>query len=257
MPIRIQRVVSPAAAVAAAALGVVILAFLYTTSPAMSDATFVTRLTAGERWRPFAAIVGTMGLVWGASSLVAGRFQRRQLAETDEVARRMGMERIVEPAALLEPGLELPILQRTMTAVIRGRHEGTDVLIGCYTVGGEHAYGTAVACFRLPRPLPVFALAPEGLSDKVSSLFGAADIDFETHPAFSSAYRLRSSDEPATRVVFSDTRLLDRLAADKGWYAECGGSWLALYRPTEAVPRAALPQFLQRATPVFQSFLGR
>jgi len=188
---------------------------------------------------------------------VAGHFQRRQLAEVDEVARGMGLQRIADPSELTEPGLDLPILRRQMSAVLQGRHEGTAVVIGCYTVGGEHAYGTAVACFRLPRELPVFALAPEGLSDKLASVFGGADIDFEAHPSFSAAYRLRSSDEAATRALLSDSRLLDRLASDKGWYAECDGTWLGLFRLDEQVARAALPQFLQRATPLFRALTGR
>ncbi len=257
MPIQVRRQAPLAVAAVVAALGCAVLAALYTTSPAPPEATFAERLTAGPRQRSAAAIAAMIGLIWATGSLVAAPFLRRQLAEIDEAAKRMGLKRVSEPSDLTEPGLDLPVLRRSMEAVIRGKHDGTDVLIGCYTVGSETKYGTAVACFRLPRELPAFLLAPEGLSDKLESALGAPDIDFATHREFSSAYRLRSSDEPAARALFSNPSLLDRLVRDKGWYAECNGNWLGLHRLGEAVPRAALPEFLQRATPLFRAFIGR
>lgn len=259
MPIKVRRQAPLAVAAVVAAFGLAALAALYTTSPAPPEATLAERLTAGPGRRSAAAIAAMIGLIWGASSLVAAPLLRRQLAEIDEAARRMGMgmKRVTEPSDLTEPGLDLPVLRRSMEAVIRGKHEGADVLIGRYTVGSETKYGTAVACFRLPRELPVFVLAPEGISDKLESALGAADLDFATHPEFSSAYRLRSSDEPGARALFSNPSLLDRLVRDKGWYAECNGNWLGLHRLGEAVPRAALPEFLQRATPLFQALIGR
>jgi hypothetical protein len=257
MPVRIQRIVPVTVPLSVAAAGLAIVGFLYATSPAPPEATLAGRLTAGGSGRAGAALVGVIGLIWGASSLVGGHFQRRQLVELGAVATAMGMQRVSDPSELTDPGLDLPVLRRQMSALMRGRHEGTDVLVGCFTVGGEHAYNTAVACYRLPRELPAFALSPEGLADKLSSVLGAADIDIETHPTFSAAYRLRSSDEAATRSLFSDTPLRDRRAADKGWYAECNGYWVGLYRHDEAIARAALPQFLQRTTPLFRALLGR
>ena len=54
--------------------------------------------------------------------------------------------------------------------------------------------------------LPQFLLTPEGFWARVAAYFGGQDIDFADSPEFSSAYRLRGSDEPAVRALFTPAR---------------------------------------------------
>jgi hypothetical protein len=45
--------------------------------------------------------------------------------------------------------------------------------------------------------MPHFALRPEKAWHKIGSWFGHQDIDFDSHPRFSSTYLLRGGDESA------------------------------------------------------------
>jgi len=51
--------------------------------------------------------------------------------------------------------------------------------------------------------LPFFILRPESFLDKIGSLFGGQDIDFDSNPDFSDHYLLRGEDENRIRQTFS------------------------------------------------------
>ena len=82
---------------------------------------------------------------------------------------------------------------------MRGSNEGREIAVFDYqyvTGYGKSRKRTVcstVACLRSDGPpLPGFTLRPEGTWDKISSWFGGADIDFDTHPKFSRSFVLRS-----------------------------------------------------------------
>ncbi len=50
--------------------------------------------------------------------------------------------------------------------------------------------------------LPLFSMRPETIWHKIGNLFGLHDINFDSHPRFSSAYLLKGPDEAAIRAVF-------------------------------------------------------
>src|SRR5207302_2233016 len=60
--------------------------------------------------------------------------------------------------------------------------------------------------WTVERSLPQFLLTPEGLWARIVAHFGGQDIDFAESPEFSSAYRLRGSDEAAVRALFTAAR---------------------------------------------------
>jgi len=60
--------------------------------------------------------------------------------------------------------------------------------------------------WTMERPLPQFLVTPEGLWARIVAHFGGQDIDFAESPEFSSAYRLRGSDEAAVRALFTAAR---------------------------------------------------
>ncbi|MBB76459.1 MAG: hypothetical protein CMJ75_18295 [Planctomycetaceae bacterium] len=84
-----------------------------------------------------------------------------------------------------------------------------------YTTGhGKHKRirrQTVAAVQSQALTVPDFVMRPEGRLDRVGSLLGRQDIDFDDHPAFSKAFVLQSTVESETREFF-DTTLLDYFA---------------------------------------------
>lgn len=76
---------------------------------------------------------------------------------------------------------------------------------------------------------PAFELRPEKFGDRVASVFGKGDIDFDHRPEFSRKMLLRGEDEPAIRRLFDATRMrfFEQNAA---WSVESDGEWLVVYR---------------------------
>jgi hypothetical protein len=77
-----------------------------------------------------------------------------------------------------------------------------------YTTGGGKSSHTwqqtvlVIECGKLQ--LPRFLLRPENLFDKIGSVFGQKDINFETAPVFSKRYLLRGDNEESVRRVFNE-----------------------------------------------------
>jgi hypothetical protein len=76
-----------------------------------------------------------------------------------------------------------------------------------YTTGGgkdSHTWQQTVLvmdCEKLQ--LPRFILHPENIFDKIGSVFGRKDINFDTAPVFSKRYFLRGDNEAAVRALFN------------------------------------------------------
>ena len=86
------------------------------------------------------------------------------------------------------------------------------------TGGGNHTRHhafTVVAMVSADLRCPSFELYPETLWSKIGSAVGFQDIDFDSHPAFSSAYVLKGANEVALRDFF-DHRRLDYFSAHRG-----------------------------------------
>lgn len=67
--------------------------------------------------------------------------------------------------------------------------------------------------------IPYFSLRPEGFLDRIGSVVGLQDIDFDSHPEFSESYVLKGNDEEAIRSFF-DVELLNLLMLRKDISAE-------------------------------------
>ena len=74
-----------------------------------------------------------------------------------------------------------------------------------YDTGGSSptTYHHSVAYVQMPMQLPAFRLKPANIFHKIGNLFGYNDIDFPTHPGFSSRYHLSGQDEQAIRKAFA------------------------------------------------------
>lgn len=89
--------------------------------------------------------------------------------------------------------------------------------------------------------LPAFDLRPEGVIDKLA---GRADVDFDSHPKFSSRYLLWGVSEDALRTLFTQG-LLDFFSERPGWHIEGRGGWLLIRRENEVVSAKDLPAFVR------------
>jgi hypothetical protein len=139
--------------------------------------------------------------------------------------------------------------------ILVGDRAGGEVLVFAYhyeTVE-EHSirptdHDQTVAAFRVPgRRLPQFSMRPEGLLDRIGALLGMQDIDFDSHPEFSTRYVLKGGDEGAIRTCFG-SRILDHFAQEEGWSVEGCGEWLILYRDEVQVSGEDLPRFVEETT---------
>ena len=111
-----------------------------------------------------------------------------------------------------------------------------------------------VVCLQMDgAALPVFALRPETVWNKMGAWLGGQDIDFESAPDFSSRYVLQGTDEAAVRGLFAD-RVLAFYAARSGLCTEGGGDRLLVYRAEKRVKPEALSAFLDEGLEVLALF---
>jgi hypothetical protein len=101
--------------------------------------------------------------------------------------------------------------------------------------------------------LPRFVLRPENLFDKIGSMFGTKDINFETAPAFSKRYLLRGDDEESVRQLFNE-RVTDHYEQHPGLSTEGDGRKLIYYRISKKVSPDQIQTFLQEGYDIFDLF---
>ncbi len=94
--------------------------------------------------------------------------------------------------------------------------------------------------------LPRFSLHPEGLHDKVASAFGQQDVDFDSHPRFSSRYHLTGGNEQAVRELFSKD-VLDYFEAHPGLWVETLHGHVVVYRRGKRVAPKGIRGLLEEA----------
>jgi hypothetical protein len=119
---------------------------------------------------------------------------RSHREDLQQVARRLGLS--YDPAAknplpvgLLQVPILLPLQE--VTQVLRSESQGNECAIFRYEMSlGEDSVSQTVAGYRLPCLIPAFLLKPETYYDKLSAALGGSDLDFSSHPQFSSRYRL-------------------------------------------------------------------
>lgn len=92
--------------------------------------------------------------------------------------------------------------------------------------------------------LPRFRLGPERAIEKLASMFGMKDVDFDSHPAFSRSYFLNTDDETAVRELF-DSRLLDFFDRQPGFHVEGNADTLVVYRFNKSMSLGELPDFFE------------
>lgn len=123
-----------------------------------------------------------------------------------------------------------------------------------YTTGGgksSHTWYQTVLFIESDKLwLPRFVLRPENLFDKIGSVFGKKDINFETAPIFSKRYLLRGDDEQSIRSLFNE-QVLEYYEQHPGVSTEGDGVKLIYYRTSKRIPPDRIQAFLQEGYDVF------
>ena len=117
-----------------------------------------------------------------------------------------------------------------------------------FTTGGGKSshtwYQTVLVIESDKLQLPRFVLRPENIFDKIGSIFGKKDINFETAPVFSKRYLLRGDNEEAIRSLFN-ARVLEYFKQHLGVSAEGDRVKLIYYRTSKRVSPDKIQGFLQ------------
>ena len=130
---------------------------------------------------------------------------------------------------------------RRISNVLTGMFNDIPVMVMDYkyTTGGgksSHTWQQTVLAIESDKlRLPNFVLRPENLFDKIGSVFGKKDINFETAPVFSKRYLLRGTNEEPIRSLFNE-RALEYYEQHPGVCTEGDGMKLIYYRASKRIP---------------------
>lgn len=150
----------------------------------------------------------------GGGLLLWRYLQKKRTEAMKAVASDLGLEfSMATDDALLNKlqsiSLFSPGKYHKMKNVMTSRKDSMNLAIFDYSYVDDrgdrshHAHSALVIESDLLR-LPVFALHPEGLAERVLAALGNQDIDFDDHPKFSKSFVLEGEDEEAIRSVFDD-----------------------------------------------------
>jgi len=204
-------------------------------------------------------------VVIGAVAAAARARRQRDQAWAD-TALQLGFSSRPAPELLDRYG-SLPFFQkghsRKVEALFHGTPWGPEVWLGDYrwiTGSGksQHIHRVTFCLVGDPRlALPRFELAPEHpFVDKVATLFGLGDVDFDEDPEFSRAFRLTGADPAALRETFTATvrtQLLHR--PERLAHLEGVGQALLLHPGRRIAPPTA-HELLRQAQEIHAIFAG-
>ena len=164
---------------------------------------------------------------------------------------------------VLNPQHKICLLQRTRGSfknAMVGSAGSLQAIIFDYTYRmGKSTVTQTLACFSDKAQFPPFALKPEGLFDRLGDAIVHTDINFDSHPAFSRRYALKSPDEAGTRRLFTPSLLsyMEQVPSERNWNVETSGTNLFIYRAGRKVSPDDLSTFFHEtssvATTVFNS----
>ncbi len=209
-----------------------------------------------------AVIVFVIGAIWYSVWL----YEKKRTERIESVAHELGLPFFAKgDDSLLDSLNHLRLFSQGHSKKIQNMLHGkaNDVELAIfdyrYTIGGgknSQTHKQSVVYVRSAAlDLPHFAVRPEGLFHKIGSVFGYQDIDFESHPKFSSRYLLRGENEPAIRDVFTNERLSFFEEKEK-ICVEARGDQLVYYRQRKRVKPYEVEQLMHEGFGLFALFRG-
>ena len=162
----------------------------------------------------FLAVVALVGTV----TWYEHRNRRQRREQLGASAEALGLEFVPKPDPSFLQRLSVFQLfgkgrSRKITNMVVGKTDDIDISVFDYqftTGSGQHSRTCRLTIALLESPrfaVPSFSLRPENVFDKVGSVLGFQDIDFESHPKFSSQHLLKGEDEQRIREFFNDAIL--------------------------------------------------
>src|SRR5215203_1602452 len=237
--------------------------------PAVFSFLFLTlqnmRLGAALFWMLFPIVFIAFVIMFIVGSVIYGRHQRQKRIQALQFfAAQNGwtfVPRATSPQFFQNAHAYSILNHRSgnIIALLQRPHDGGTVSVFdySYTVGSgknRHTHAQTVVAFHTPRlMIPFFALYPESFFSFIGEMFGAQDIDFHTHPAFSKNFKLAGRDEMPIRQFFHPQALsfferLPRIRVDGG------GNYLFVYILDETFKAENLNAFLDTTLTVYNLF---
>jgi len=194
-------------------------------------------------------------------AIASSRRENKRTADLKQAAESLEFEFVAKNnAEYLKSLKSMPLFSRIgrrqkILNLMRGRSSSIEVAIfdHNYVVSsGQHSHTRrqSMICFQSDSlSLPDFTLGPKGFWNKIGTVFGRENIEFETHPTFSENYALRGSEPEAIRSVFTD-QVVDYFEQNLGYSAEGSADRLLLYKASKRVPPAEIAAFLEEGLKV-------
>lgn len=217
-------------------------------------------------WMIWAAVAVLVGIGIGISHFL----EQRRAKAREQAALEIGFTYEHEPQLqALGEASHVRLLglghSHQLRNLMRGQAAGGEALLFDFEYSqsagkSRQTYIQTVAAFRVKRgALPGFQLCPENVLHKLGAIFGYQDIDFDSHPQFSSRFLVRGTDENAIRALFDPGVLgfLEGLDNGQRWWVEAQGEWLIAYRWGEKTKPARLRPFLEEASAIATQLAGR
>ena len=208
-------------------------------------------------------IVLVIGVVVGGVFLVLHLREKKRTEEISVVAAEMDLPFYAQgDASLISELSNFPLFSGRRSKKMKNMLHGvtSDVEVGVfdyqYTSGGKrrHIYKQTVAYIRSPElNCSEFALRPENLFDRIGGVLGFQDIDFESHPRFSSSYLIRGSTEYGVRRLFTD-EVLEFFENEPGLSVEGYGQRIIFYRAAKRVEPEEIQSFFEKMFRVYTLF---
>ena len=104
--------------------------------------------------------------------------------------------------------------------------------------------------------IPQFNLRPQRILDKLISVLGIKDIEFENYPEFSRIFFVQSNDEQGVRDFF-DSEWIDFLTRFKGFSIQGRDGALIFYKSNKKVHPNQIKEYLSKAYDFFGHIVQR
>ncbi len=185
---------------------------------------------------PIVVITAIGILIWWAIQM-----EKKRTLALQTLAAEMGMSFSAEQDdSVVQPYQSFDLFDRgrsrKLQNVMYAETDTTAMAIFDYTYTTGHGknqskhHQTVVGMQSASMQLPSFLLRPEGIFDRIGSMIGMQDIDFDDHPEFSHAFVLKSEEEEEAVRRFFDQKLMDFFVERKKLHAEAKGHCFIYYQ---------------------------
>jgi hypothetical protein len=195
---------------------------------------------------------------------VSAHFEKKRTEALMNIALSMNLKFAKKDDEGLQSGLgNFKLFSRghskKITNIMKGEIDNISMIIMDYryTTGHgkhSHTYNQSVILFSCnDLQLPHFTLSPESFFHKIGSMLGFKDINFNTHPVFSSKYLLKGSEENSIKSVFNHG-VLDYFSNNHGLSVEGISNSLIVYRTSKRLKPEEIRSFLEESLTILALF---